>query len=74
MIKNYFIKGAIHNLDPREKTNVVYCQGVLVGIVSALRDQGMSFDEAIAKVRECLPGGYSLDAIPPYWRDLFAPF
>jgi len=65
--KNYFAKGALHNIV--ERSNPVYVRGIIIGLVSAWRDQGASFGRAMDKLSSLLPESYSLECIPEMWQE-----
>lgn len=62
-----YIRSCLHNLSLAENNNAsvtdvqtAYYKGLIVGIVSALIDRGLTFDESIKIVKSSLPG----DSLP----------
>ena len=69
-MKRNLIKDALCYL--KENVPDEKCQGVVIGIVSALMaDRNRGFFVALDIVKECLPAGYRLSGIPVAWQEYF---
>ena len=49
------MKDALYNLAPKSGANDAYCQGLIVGVVSALMAMGMPFNEALSQTVKNVP-------------------
>lgn len=66
------IKDALYNTSKelvKNRIDVHYCRGIIVGLVTGLMSKGMQFDTAIKLIKSCLPNNYDPDCFPHSWRD-----
>jgi len=68
--KETLLKDALYNLAPRSGASLDYCTGLVVGVVSTLMAEGMSFGDAIVLVALHMPHGEGTRlAVPDCWQE-----
>ena len=65
---NVLIKDALYNLHIASGSTIEYAKGVLVGVVSGLMAQGLTFMEVANIVGPLLPVDYRRECIPAPWK------
>jgi len=63
------ISDALYNLSPNSGSTAEYNQGIMIGAVSVLLAQGMTFGQAMSYLVPLMPKDARIDSIPASWRD-----
>ena len=69
-MKSNLLKDALYYTHPDSGASTDHGKGVVTGMVSTIMAlQNVHFVDAFAIVKDNLPAGYRIDAIPPAWQD-----
>ncbi len=68
-MKETLIKDALNNLLPDSGASDDYCQGIILGLMSAIMAKGMTFDRALNHLAKLARPQVRMSGVPECWKE-----